>query len=123
MTTLLPIVIREITDSFSTPANFLEKGLDFIFMDCDKEFSFRQGLLTQITDENFELVSQGMKRLIEMLKVNSLEYKITLRVNKERTEEYSKLDFDIHTLYNGAQMGHTGGDLKDFERSATKLMV
>lgn len=119
MTTLLPIVVKKITDSFVDPASFLKTGVEFNFVTPKHD-----GLVDQLNDESLKTkISQEVMRLKQGFRLNTVAFDITLKLNKKYTDEKSELYFDFHSRINGGMVGHKGGDLEWAEKSALQSTV
>jgi hypothetical protein len=121
MRTLLPVVIKEITQSFSSPYAFLENGIHFsIFED-----GFDGGLLSHIVNTNGK---DFVEAKIQSLKTNffgmkTLKWEMTLELNMQSTKDLGKLHFERIELMNENNVGYTEFTLESVQESALLCTV
>lgn len=107
-----PHVQKLLEEAFSTPAEFLAKGLYIPFFTADQK-----GLLDQIDDE-FLLprLNRAKEKLIRGWELNSLSLGQHLQLNLGYTQESGELSFKLYQKMNGANVGESGGSLKSIQK-------
>lgn len=114
MKTLLPPVIKKITDSFSIPSTFIKEGTTF---------SWKQ--LIDLHADKFlkQRVNKSLDRIMKDGKLNSAKLETSLQLNRKRTLDWDTLDFDQLSYLNGTLIGFNADTLKGFERSAQRKTI
>lgn len=106
MKILLPVCIERITKSFSTPEEFLQKGIVFDFLNPSKS-----GLLDQVEDENLKRqISEGMR--------NSSTFSMTLKAKGEE-----KLKFEIEQFKDGKFIASHKAAIENLVNSSYECVI
>jgi hypothetical protein len=110
---LLPVVIRQVTEAFSTPGQFVKDGLHIVMTNPGKT-----GICDLIEDEFLQpRLAQGIQTIIDSWDLNTLEFAFCLKVQEECANE---LHFDLYQYGNGASLAHMGYTLKSFAEAAAR---
>lgn len=108
MQTLLLPVIKQITDAFSLPNQFIEKGVTFRWNQLMDKYS--NDLKTKINKE--------LDRIKNNWDFNEVELKTILELN--RVETTKELHFNQTVYYNDFNIGTFGHVLENFEKAAQR---
>lgn len=118
MKVLLPPVIKQITDAFSTPSEFVKNGITFQVIASDNT-----GLIDQITDESLQpRISAGIANVITSFHLNSLTLSYHLVLNVEETRRHG-LSFNEVEYLNGLHTAHNDDTIQSFEKSVINATV
>ncbi|HEY5259467.1 MAG TPA: hypothetical protein VIJ46_02385 [Rhabdochlamydiaceae bacterium] len=116
---LAPEIAKQITRAFSTPVEFVQKGVTLRFIGSG-------GLLDQVKSQDPFLrlrITEGETCLKHQFDLNSVSYDLMLSVNLDQSRRMSDLYFAIDTFVNGAKIGNTGNTLQGFEKQASQRVV